>query len=143
MRCTILLLLVFVLPSRPASGQVDLAGEWSPRVYNTHMDLGDYTGIPLKYAGLLRAEAFHPDQLDLPENLCRPHPIDHGLRTSVSQLRITNELDTETRRPVGVRLLVAWQEPQQVIYLDGRPHPSARRPLKRLTATRTRRGQGQ
>ena len=34
-------------------------------------------------------QAWHPDQLDLPENLCRPHPIDHGLRVSVSQLRIT------------------------------------------------------
>ena len=119
MRFTILLLLVFLLPNRPASGQVDLAGEWSPRVYNTHMDIGDYTGIPLNEAGRLRAEAFHPDQLDLPENLCRPHPIDIGLRVSVSQLRITNELDNETRRPVGLRLKVAWQEPEQVIYLDG------------------------
>ena len=44
---------------------------------------------------------------------------------SVSQLRITPELDEESRRPVGVRLHVAWQEPEQVIYLDGRPHPSA------------------
>ena len=130
MRFTILLLLVFVLPSRPASAQVDLAGEWSPRVYNTHMDIGDYTGIPLNDAGRLRAEAWHPDQLDLPENLCRPHPIDIGLRVSVSQLRITTELDNETRRPVGLRLHVAWQEPEQVIYLDGRPHPSANAPHK-------------
>jgi hypothetical protein len=74
MRFAILLLLVLLLPNRPASGQVDLAGEWSPRVYNTHMDIGDYTGIPLNDAGRLRAEAWHPDQLDLPENLCRPTP---------------------------------------------------------------------
>jgi hypothetical protein len=43
-----LLLLLLVLPSRPAQPQVDLTGEWSPRVYNDHMDVGDYTGIPLK-----------------------------------------------------------------------------------------------
>ena len=38
------------------------------------MDIGDYTGIPINEAGRLRAESWHPDQLDLPENLCRPHP---------------------------------------------------------------------
>jgi hypothetical protein len=94
------------------------------------MDIGDYTGIPLNEAGRLRAESWHPEQLDLPENLCRPHPIDMGLRVSVSQLRITTELDNETRRPVGLRLHVAWQEPEQVIYMDGRPHPSANAPHK-------------
>jgi hypothetical protein len=94
------------------------------------MDIGDYTGIPINEAGRLRAESWHPDQLDLPENLCRPHPIDIGLRVSVSQLRITPELDAETRQPVGLRLHVAWQEPEQVIYLDGRPHPSANAPHK-------------
>src|SRR6058998_3189934 len=123
-----LVLLLLLLPSRPARAQVDLTGEWSPRVYNDHMDVGDYTGIPLNEAGRLRAESWHPEQLDLPENLCRPHPIDIGLRVSVSQLRITTELDTETRQPVGLRLHVAWQEPEQVIYLDRRPHPSANAP---------------
>jgi hypothetical protein len=125
-----LLLLLVVLPSRPAQAQVDLTGEWSPRVYNDAMDIGDYTGIPLNEAGRLRAESWHPEQLDLPENLCRPHPIDIGLRVSVSQLRITTELDNETRQPVGLRLHVAWQEPEQVIYMDGRPHPSPNAPHK-------------
>jgi len=125
-----LLLLLAVLPSRLAQAQVDLTGEWSPRVYNDHMDIGDYTGIPLNEAGRLRAESWHPEQLDLPENLCRPHPIDIGLRVSVSQLRITTELDNETRQPVGLRLHVAWQQPEQVIYMDGRPHPSANAPHK-------------
>jgi len=122
---TALILLLLALASRPASAQVDLTGEWSPRVYNDHMDIGDYTGIPINEPGRLRAEAWHPEQLDLPENLCRPHPIDIGLRVSVSQLRITTERDDETRQPVGLRLHVAWQEPEQVIYMDGRPHPSA------------------
>src|SRR5258706_8688203 len=121
---TFLLLLLLVFTSRPASAQVDLTGEWSPRVYNDHMDIGDYTGIPLNEAVRLRAESFHPEQIDLPGNLCRPHPIDIALRVSVSQLRITTELDNETRRPVGLRLHVAWQKPEQGIYMDGRPHPS-------------------
>ena len=68
--------------------------------YNEAMDIGDYTGIPLNEAGRLRAESWHPEQLDLPENLCRPHPIDIGLRVSVSQMLITTELDNETRKPL-------------------------------------------
>jgi hypothetical protein len=106
MRSRVLLLVLFALASRPASAQVDLAGEWSPRVYNDHMDIGDYTGIPLNEAGRLRAESWHPEQLDLPENLCRPHPIDIGLRVSVSQLRIAPELGrgiTTAGRPAPAR----------------------------------------
>jgi len=121
---TALVLLLLACVSLPLGAQVDLTGQWSPRVYNDHMDIGDYTGIPLTEAARLRAESFHPEQLDLPENLCRPHPIDMGLRVSVSQLQITNELNPDSREPVGLRLHVAWQDPQQVIFMDGRPHPS-------------------
>lgn len=120
-----LLLLLMVLPSQFARAQADITGEWSPRVYNDGMDVGDYTGIPINQAGRLRAESWHPDTPDLPENLCRPHPIDMGLRVSVSQLYISREMDPETGQQVGYRLHVAWQEPEQVIYTDGRPHPSA------------------
>jgi len=124
-RRTALILLLFGLAVLPLRAQVDLTGQWSPRVYNDHMDIGDYTGIPLNDAARLRAESFHPEQLDLPENLCRPHPIDIGLRVSVSQLQITNELDRDSREPIGFRLHVAWQDPNQVIFMDGRPHPSS------------------
>jgi hypothetical protein len=119
------LLLWVMLPTRPAHAQADITGEWSPRVYNDGMDVGDYTGIPINQAGRLRAESWHPDTPDLPENLCRPHPIDMGLRVSVSQLYISKEMDPETGQQVGYRFHVAWQEPEQVIYTDGRPHPSA------------------
>jgi hypothetical protein len=119
-----------LLPSRSAWAQVDIIGQWSPRVYNDGMDIGDYTGIPLNEVGRLRAEAWSPDQVDLPENMCRPHPIDIGLRVSVSQLSISREIDPETKQPVGYRLHVAWQEPEQVIYMDDRPHPSENAPHK-------------
>jgi hypothetical protein len=124
------LLLLVMLPARPAKAQADILGEWSPRVYNDGMDVGDYTGIPLNEAARLRAESWHPDQIDLPENECRPHPIDVGLRVSVSQLRIIPEFDPETQQQVGYRLHVAWQQPEQVIYTDGRPDPSPNAPHK-------------
>ena len=125
-----LLLLLVMVPSRSAWAQTDIVGLWSPRVYNDGLDIGDYTGIPLNEAGRLRAASWHPDQVDLPENMCRPHPIDIGLRVSVSQLRISREMDPETGQAVGYRLHVRWQEPEQVIWMDGRPHPSANAPHK-------------
>jgi hypothetical protein len=125
-----LLLSLAMLPGRSARAQVDVTGYWSPRNYNDGMDIGDYTGIPLNEAGRLRAETWHPEQTDLPENMCRPHPMDIGLRTAVSQLYVSRELDSETRQPVGLRLHMAWQEPEQVIWMDGRPHPSANAPYK-------------
>ena len=124
-RGSVFLLFFLVLPSRPAAAQSDITGEWSPRVYNDGMDVGDYTGIPLNQAGRLRAEAWHPDLPDLPENLCRPHPVDIGLRVSVSQLYITKEIDKETGQDVGYHLHVAWQAGEQIVYTDGRPEPSA------------------
>ena len=112
-RGSVFLLFFLMLPSRPAAAQSDITGEWSPRVYNDGMDVGDYTGIPLNQAGRLRAEAWHPDLPDLPENLCRPHPVDIGLRVSVSQLYITKEIDKETGQDVGYHLHVAWQAGEQ------------------------------
>src|ERR1700756_3250093 len=114
MNCTVkglwllLLPLLLILPDPLARAQSDIIGEWSPRVYNDGVDVGDYTGIPLNEAGRMKAETWHPDQIDLPENECRPHPIDIGLRVSVSQLRIIPELDPETQQQVGYRLYVAW-----------------------------------
>jgi hypothetical protein len=127
---SVFLLFFTMLPSRPARAQADITGEWSPRVYNDGMDVGDYTGIPLNQAGRLRAEAWHPDLPDLPENLCRPHPVDIGLRVSVSQLYITKEIDKETGQDVGYHLHVAWQEGEQIVYTDGRPEPSPNAPHK-------------
>ncbi len=127
-----ILLLVFITLLVPAlaKAQADITGQWSPRVYNDGMDVGDYTGIPLNEAGRLRAESWHPDLPDLPENLCRPHPVDIGLRVSVSQLNITKEFDPATGREVGYHLHVAWQAGEQIVYTDGRPHPSPNAPYK-------------
>jgi hypothetical protein len=127
---TALILLLLLVASRPARAQVDLTGEWSPRVYNTHMDIGDYTGIPINEAGRLRAGELASGSTRPAGEPVPSASIDIGLRVSVSQLRITTELDNETRQPVGLRLHVAWQEPEQVIYMDGRPHPSANAPHK-------------
>ena len=47
-----LLPLIVLLPAQSVRAQVDLTGEWSPRIYNENRDVGDFTGIPLSAAAL-------------------------------------------------------------------------------------------
>jgi hypothetical protein len=116
------LLLLLTLPGRPAWAQVDLSGEWSPRKYNTHRDIGDYTGIPLNEAGKLRAASWEPNQVDLPENICRRHPPELGFRVGPSDLSIDKDLDPTTRQIIAYRIHSYFSE--DVIWMDGRPRPS-------------------
>ena len=115
------LFLLVLLPVRSAWAQVDLTGEWSPRIFNDGRDIGDYTGIPLNEAGRLRAESWHPEQTDLPENICKPHPADIGLRVAPAQMYISNEIDSVTQQIVAIHLHAYWSD--QRIWMDGRPHP--------------------
>jgi hypothetical protein len=118
-----LLFLLLVLPSRSAWGQVDLSGEWSPNTYNDHRDIADYTGIPLNEAGRLRAESWSPDEVDLPENVCRPHPADIGFRVAPSEVDISKEINRATQQLIAYHLHTYWSD--QTVWMDGRPRPSA------------------
>lgn len=115
------LLLLVLLPSRPALAQVDLSGMWSPRQYNDGRDIGDFTGIPLNEAGRMRGTTFSPEQVDLPENVCRPHPADLGFRVAPSQLNVTQVIDNVTRRVSSYNFHTPWAD--QTVWMDGRPHP--------------------
>jgi len=115
-------LLMLVLSSRAAWSQVVLEGEWSPRIYNDGRDIGDYTGIPLSEAGLMRAETFSPEQVDLPENVCRPHAFDLGLRVAPDAMHISEDMDPVTRRIIAYHLHLSWSG-DQTIWMDGRPEP--------------------
>ena len=117
------LLVLLLFPGRSAWAQVDLAGEWSPRKYNSHRDIGDYTGIPLNEAGKLRAASWEPNQVDLPENICRRHPPELGFRVGPSDLSIDKELDPATRQIVSYRFHSYFSE--DVVWMDGRPRPPA------------------
>ena len=122
MRCpSWCLLIVLLVPARSAWAQVDLTGEWSPRKYNDHRDIGDYTGIPLNEEGRLRARSWAPNQADIPENVCRLHPPDLGYRVGPSDLSIEKELDRYTRQVIAYHIHSYWSE--ETIWMDGRPHP--------------------
>ena len=116
-----LLLLLVLLPSRSVWAQIDLTGEWSPRVYNDNRDVGDFTGIPINAAARLRAESWTGDQDALPENGRCYWPFDLGLRVAPSQLLIYTERDPDTRQIIAYHLHTAWLD--STIWMDGRPHP--------------------
>jgi hypothetical protein len=116
------LLILVTLQCRPAWAQVDLTGEWAPRKYNDHRDIGDYTGIPLNEAGKLRAASWEPNQVDLPENICRRHPPELGFRVGPSDLSIDKELDKTTRQIIAYHIHSYFSE--ETIWMDGRPRPS-------------------
>jgi hypothetical protein len=119
--CSLLLLLV-ILPSRSAWAQLDLSGEWSPRIYNDNRDIGDYTGIPLNEAGRLRAESWTPDQDALPENGRCFWPFDLGFRVAVTQMHISEDIDNSTRQIIAYHIHTQWLD--LTIWMDGRPHPA-------------------
>lgn len=122
-----ILFLLVVFPSRSVQAQVDLVGEWSPRqaLQNTNgMDIGDYTGIPINEAARFRAESYSPDQVDLPENECRPIPADMGYRVLASNFELWSDVDYETRQIIAYHTHLTWGANEETIWMDGRPHPS-------------------
>ena len=117
------LAVVLLLPARSAWAQVDLQGEWTSRNVNDGQDIGDYAGIPFNDAGRLRAESWAPDQIDLPENVCRYHPLDIGLRVGPSNIDIAKIINPSTQALIAYRIHSYWSG-DIMVWMDGRPHPS-------------------
>src|SRR5437588_8947687 len=123
-----LLLVLMTLPSGRVLGQIDPSGEWAPRFHEDEPEripgpeLGDYLGIPINDAARLRADSWDATLLELPENQCRPHPSDYAWR-GPAQLRIWKEIDQPSQKLIAYHTHISWQAPEQVIWMDGRPHP--------------------
>src|SRR5687767_8227142 len=121
----LILFVVAMLVSIPASAQTDFSGEW---VVRNHEDpgqppLGDYLGIPFNAAGRQRAETSAESIWGTPEYQCRPHSAPHVWR-GVGGARIMKEIDPLTRE-LRAYHVEHWRSLDRVIYLDGRPHPPA------------------
>jgi hypothetical protein len=123
-----------VLTASPARAQADFVGNWSPLYHEDHPEripgpeLGDYLGIPLNAAGRLRADSYDADRISVVnEYQCRPHGGDYRMR-GLANMRIDAILDPITQRTIALHVRMNFQEMEQTIYLDGRPHPSANAP---------------
>jgi hypothetical protein len=118
--------LVTCAAPRAAFAQVDFSGEWTVIRSQDNTEnpwVGDWVGLPLNAAGLLRAEAWDASLLSLPEYQCRPHGWAYIYR-GPTQLRITKEVDPFSREVVAYQ--PEWhQSTNMPVYLDGRGHPPA------------------
>jgi hypothetical protein len=114
-----------MLLSVPAFAQLDFSGEWAqyrvgegdPRI----TEMGDYFGVPLSAAGRARADNTNIGTWSLPEYQCRPHPAPFYWR-GTGETRITKVVDPVTRLTTAFRV-ERKRNFDQLIYLDGRPHP--------------------
>ena len=120
------LLLIWIgLVGIPAFAQTDFTGEWAPVQDEDNTGnpyTGEFIGIPMSRAGLLRAQAWNASLYTLPEWQCRPHGAMYVSR-GPSQVRISKEVDPVSRETVAYH--AEWlRTVDNAYYLDGRPRPS-------------------
>jgi len=113
---------------RPASAQMDLAGDWRALMHEDQNEripgpqLGEFFGIPINDAARWRAELWDASIQTLPEWQCRPHGADYITR-GPSPPRIWKEVDPVSRQITAFH--AEWlRSVDRPIYMDGRPHPS-------------------
>jgi len=114
----------------PGLAQVDFTGEWAPRFHEDQPEripgpeLGDYLGLPVNDALRLRADSWDADLVSMPERQCNPHPSTYSFR-GPANLRVSKEADPVTQDIVSYTIYGTFGRATRVIWMDGRPHPSA------------------
>jgi hypothetical protein len=121
--------LVLLAPSAlPASAQVTIVGEWSPRMHEDQIErapgpeLGDYLGLPITEGARLYADSWDAARLTLKEHQCKVHNSPYIYRGPLD-VRIWEEKDPHTQQVVALRHYINTYEQNRTIWMDGRPHP--------------------
>ncbi len=118
--------LVFI--AAPAAAQVNLSGDWGPRMHEDQPDrgpgpeLGDYTGLPITDGARQAADTWDASRLTLREHQCKVHIgpyIFHG----PLQVRMWEEKEPRTQQVTAIMVYVSTYEQTRAIWMDGRPHP--------------------
>ncbi len=121
------LCLLALLAPRPAAAQIDMAGNWTaPVTMDNDEDAiyGDYVGLPLNASARARIAAYDEVVLSLPEWQCRPHGSAYVMRSPQGRgFQVNKLLEPGTGRFIGYQTSNGV-----VVYLDGRPRPSANAP---------------
>jgi hypothetical protein len=129
-RYVLALILILLGSSHPASGQIDLSGEWAARYHEDQLeripgpDIGDYLGIPINDDLRLRADSWDASLLTLLEHECIPHPATYATR-GPAEIRIDEDIDF-TVNPAVVKAIVisgTFGGATRTVWMDGRPHP--------------------
>jgi glyoxylase-like metal-dependent hydrolase (beta-lactamase superfamily II) len=126
--CTLALIgMMAAASARPASGQIDLSGEWGATFHEDlphrgGMRLGDFTGLPLNEAGQRKAASWDEAARSLPERQCIPHVVTYALRGPAT-IRFSKVADVVSGRLMAYSLVGSYGRPR-MIWMDGREHPS-------------------
>jgi hypothetical protein len=111
--------------------QIDIAGDWAARGHEDQphrgpgAELGDYTGLPINEAARQKASHWDASILSLAERVAQPHPAQYFMRGPGPNMRITKRIHPETQELVAYTLEGVFGRDDRIIWMDGRPHPSA------------------
>jgi hypothetical protein len=123
-------LLITLGAARPALSQVNLVGDWGPRMHEDQPDrgpgpeLGDYTGLPITDGARLAADSWDAARLTLREHQCKVH-ISPYIYHGPLQVRIWEVKDPFTQQVVAIKNYISTYEQERTIWMDGREHPPA------------------
>ena len=121
-----------VIWSGRLSAQIDLSGQWANRLHEDvpsrgpGLEIGEWEGLPINNAARLKAESWNASVYTLPERQCIPFAADMGL--TIGNVRIWSDVDTSSQQVIAWHIHHEWQAQEQVIWMDGRPHPPAYSP---------------
>jgi len=122
--------LALVLVAAPGYAQVDISGEWIPRIHEDQAhripgaELGDYTGLPINDAARQKALTWDASILATPEHMAKPHAPQYFMRGPGPNIRINKITDPVTQELLAYTIEGVFGRDDRVIWMDGRPHPS-------------------
>jgi len=109
----------------PARAQDDPTGNWRVTFFEDQPDriagaeIGEYMGMPINPAALLRVQSWNAAMVETPEDQCREHGSDYGWR-GPSNLRIWMEVDRATQKVIAYHTHLSAYEAEQTIWMDGK-----------------------
>jgi hypothetical protein len=125
-----LALLFTLVAAVPATAQTDLSGWWARQSQNDNgyaNEPVDLIGIPVSADGRVKALSYNIASLSATERQCQmytPWYILYG----PFPLQIIPEQDPVTQKLLAYRLVGWGDRGEQMVWMDGRPHPSPNAP---------------
>jgi len=113
-----------------ASAQFDITGSYNALFHEDQPEripgpsLGDYLGLPINESARAFADAWDPSRLTVPEHQCRAHSAPYIMRGPLN-MRVWDERDPVTQQVVAIHVDISNFQQRRVVWMDGRPHPSA------------------
>jgi hypothetical protein len=117
------------LLTEPGFAQIDLTGDWAPRIHTDEQDrrggpdIGDYSGLPVNDSARMLADTWNSSRLSLQEHQCMAHMVAY-MSQAPFPFRISMERNPDTQELIAIKIYYQVYEQTQMIWMDGRQHPS-------------------